>query len=167
MMTMARIELHQDIDAPGERVFELLADLHGYGLWLPSSGDYRGTSEISPPPVRVGTTYRETSPRGVRNGVVTGFDPPRTIAFHQPMRLRPRIAGTIDSVVTMTTSTPDPGATRVTRLVELRLPRRLALLGPLIERRYRVESERMLRALKSFAEDDPDRPRRNPAAAGS
>jgi hypothetical protein len=148
------IELHQDVRAPRERVFELIADLHGYGRWLPPSGEYRGTNEISPPPVRVGTTYRESSPSGVRSGVVTVFEPPRTVVFHQPMTLRPSIAGTIDSTITLSTSIPEPasGITHVTRLVEIGVPWWLAPLRPLIVRRFRVESERMLRALTSFAE---------------
>jgi len=151
---MATIERHEDVNASRRRVFELIADLHGYGRWLPSSGDYRGTSEISQPPVRVGTTYRETSPSGVRTGVVTAIDPPSEVVFHQPMVLRPRFAGTIDSTVTMRVSAPDAdsGTVRVTRLVELGIPRRLVLLRAIVVRRYGSESERMLRALKSFAE---------------
>ena len=154
MVTMVSIELHEDVGAPRERVFELIADLHGYGRWLPPARDYRGTSEISPPPVRVGTTYREASPSGVRSGVVTVIDPPRSVVFHQPMALRPRLAGTLDSTVTMSISASDaePGSVRVTRLVELGTPWWLAPLRPLIVRRYRDESARMLRALKAFAE---------------
>ncbi|RNB52436.1 hypothetical protein EDM22_01715 [Agromyces tardus] len=155
MRAMTTIERHEDVRASRERVFELIADLHGYDRWLPSSGDYRGTSEISPPPVRVGTTYRETSPSGVRTGVVTALDPPREAVFRQPMALRPRFAGTIDSTVTMRVSEPDAstGTVRVTRLVELGIPRRLALLRGIVVRRYAAESERMLRALASVAED--------------
>ena len=158
---MATIERHQEVHASRQRVFDLIADLHGYGRWLPPSGDYRGTTEISPPPVAVGTTYRETSPSGVRTGVVTAFDAPSEVVFHQPMALRPRFAGTIDSTVTMRVSAPDAdsGAVRVTRLVVLGIPRRLALLRGLVVGRYGAESERMLRALKSFAEADaPTRP---------
>jgi uncharacterized protein YndB with AHSA1/START domain len=153
-VNMARIELHQDVRAPRERVFELIADLHGYGRWLPPSDEYHGTSEISPPPVRVGTTYRESSPSGVRRGVVTVFDPPRSVVFHQPMTLRPSIAGTIDVTVSLSTSIPDGGSgvTHVTRLVEIGMPWWLIPLRPVIVRRFRIESERMLRALTTFSE---------------
>ena len=61
---MTTIERHVDIAASPEVVFDLVADLHGYGRWLPSSGDYEGTSEISPPPVAKGTTYVERSTTG-------------------------------------------------------------------------------------------------------
>jgi uncharacterized protein YndB with AHSA1/START domain len=159
---MTTIERHEDVRASRERVFELIADLHGYDRWLPSSSDYRGTSEISPAPVRIGTTYRETSPSGVRTGVVTALDPPHEVVFHQPMALRPRFAGTIDSTVTMRVSEPDAstGAVRVARVVELGIPRRLALLRGIVVGRYGAESERMLRALKSFAEGETDGRRR-------
>ena len=45
---------------------------------------------------------------------------------------------------------------RVTRIVELGIPRRLALLRGIVVGRYGAESERMLRALKSFAERETD-----------
>lgn len=144
------IERHVDIAADPASVFDLLADLHDY-RWLPSEGDYEGTSEISPPPVAVGTTYVEHSRRGVRRGRVVALDRPTRIAFHQPMTLRPRIAGTIDSTVTMTVAAAGDG-TRVTRTVELGIPRRLAIVRGLVVGRYARESERMLRALKAAAE---------------
>ncbi|MFE5672159.1 SRPBCC family protein [Agromyces sp. NPDC056523] len=145
------IERHVDIAAAPEAVFDLVAHLHDYGRWLPSSGDYEGTSEISPPPVAVGTTYVEHSRRGVRHGRVIALDRPARIAFRQPMTLRPQVAGTIDSTVTMSVAAKGVGA-RVTRTVELGIPRRIALARGLIVGRYARESERMLQALKAFAE---------------
>jgi uncharacterized protein YndB with AHSA1/START domain len=147
----ATIERHVDIAASPEAVFDLVSDLHGYGRWLPSTGDYEGTGEISPPPVAVGTTYVERSRRGTRHGVVIALARPDVVAFRQPMTLRPRLAGTIDSTVSMSVAATATGA-RVTRTVELGIPRRLALLRGLIVARYTRESERMLQALKSAAE---------------
>ena len=87
---MTTIERQVDIAASPEVVFDLVADLHDYGRWLPSAGDYEGTSEISPPPVAVGTTYVEHSRQGVRHGIVIALARPDVIAFRQPMTLRPR-----------------------------------------------------------------------------
>jgi carbon monoxide dehydrogenase subunit G len=148
---MTHIESHTDVDASQETVFDLLSDLHGYDRWLPAAGDYEGTSEISPPPVAVGTTYVEHSGRGVRHGIVTVLDRPNVIAFRQPMTLRPRLAGTIESTVTLSVARRGDGA-RVTRTVELGLPWQLALLRSLVIGRYSRESERMLHALKAYAE---------------
>lgn len=148
---MIRIELQVDIRASQERVFDLLADLHGYSRWLPPAADYNGTSEISPPPVTVGTSYREVSRSGVRTGTVTELDRPRLIAFHQPMVLRPRVAGTIDTTVTLSLVTRGDG-TRVTRLIELDLPPQLLPLRSVVIGRYSSESGRMLQALKAAAE---------------
>ena len=145
------IERHVDIAASPEAVFDLVSDLHGYGRWLPSAGDYEGTTEISPPPVVVGTTYVERSRRGVRRGTVIAMARPDVIAFRQPMTLRPRLAGTIDSTVTMSVAATAKGA-RVTRTVELGIPRRLRLVRSVVVGRYERESERMLRALKEHAE---------------
>jgi len=148
---MTTIERHVDIAAAPEVVFDLIADLHGYGRWLPSSGDYEGTSEISPPPVAMGTTYVEHSRNGVRHGLVIAFARPEVIAFRQPMTLRPRVAGTIDSTVSMSVSATAIGS-RVTRTVELGVPRRLAPARAIVVGRYTRESERMLAALKAYAE---------------
>jgi len=145
------IERQVDIAASPEAVFDLVSDLHGYTRWLPSAGDYEGTSEISPPPIAVGTTYIERGRRGTRRGIVIALARPDVVAFHQPMTLRPRLAGTIDSTVSMAVAATATGA-RVTRRVELGIPRRLALLRPLIVKRYTRESERMLASLKAYAE---------------
>lgn len=148
---MTHIECHTDVNASQETVFDLLSDLHGYDRWLPAAGDYEGTSEISPPPVAVGTTYVEHTGRGVRHGVVTVLDRPNVISFRQPMTLRPRLAGTIESTVTLSVARRGDGA-RVTRTVELGVPWQLAFLRSLVVGRYSRESERMLHELKAYAE---------------
>lgn len=149
---MTTIDLQVDIAASPEVVFDLVSDLHHYGRWLPATGDYEGTSEISPPPVAVGTTYVEHSRTGVRRGVVIALARPDVVAFRQPMTLRPRMAGTIESTVTMSVSANAVGA-RVTRTVELGLPRRLTPVRSIVVGRYARESERMLRLLKAYAEE--------------
>lgn len=153
---MTTIQRQVDIAASPEVVFDLIADLHDYGRWLPSAGDYEGTSEISPPPVAVGTTYVEHSRAGVRHGVVIALARPDVVAFRQPMTLRPRSLGTIASTVTMSVSANAFGA-RVTRTIELGIPRRLRLARPTIVGRYGRESERMLHRLKAYAESLADR----------
>ena len=148
---MTTIERHVDISASPEVVFDLVSDLHGYGSWLPSVGDYQGTSEISPPPVVVGTTYVEHSRTGVRNGTVIALARPDVIAFRQPMTLRPHLLGTIGCTVTMSVAATATGA-RVTRTVELGVPSRLAPARSIVVDRYTRESERMLASLKAHAE---------------
>jgi uncharacterized protein YndB with AHSA1/START domain len=148
---MTTIQRQVDIAASPVVVFDLIADLHDYGRWLPSAGDYEGTSEISPPPVAVGTTYVEHSRAGVRHGVVIALARPDVVAFRQPMTLRPRSLGTIASTVTMSVSANAVGA-RVTRTIDLGIPRRLKLVRSTIVGRYARESERMLRRLKAYAE---------------
>ena len=148
---MIRIERQIEIAASPENVFDLICDLHRYDRWLPYVGDYEGTDEISPPPVAVGTTYVEHSRRGVRRGTVIALARPDVVAFRQPMTLRPRFAGTIDSTVALSVAATAGGA-RVMRTVELGVPRRLALVRSIVVRRYALESERMLQALKAHAE---------------
>ena len=46
-----------DIARPPERVFALIADLPSYPRWLPPSGLYGSTTQVSETPVTLGTTY--------------------------------------------------------------------------------------------------------------
>src|ERR1700689_1859233 len=76
------------IDGSPEFIFSLIADMPNYGSWLPGSEAFGGTTEVSPYPVRLGTTYLDAGPAGQRPGSVTGYDRPKSIAFHPPMLLK-------------------------------------------------------------------------------
>jgi hypothetical protein len=45
------------IEGSPETIFALIADMPNYGRWLPGSEAFGGTTEVSPYPVRLGTTY--------------------------------------------------------------------------------------------------------------
>jgi hypothetical protein len=92
---------------PVEKLFDLIIDFRGQDRWLPGSSAFHGTTEISSNPVSLGTTYREPGPFGVRHGVVTEFERPLNLTFHQPMTLKAR-AGVVDAVVRYTL-TPQGG----------------------------------------------------------
>jgi len=53
--------------------FALIADMPNYGRWLPGSKALGGRTEVSPYPVRLGTTYLDAGPVDQRPGSVTGF----------------------------------------------------------------------------------------------
>ena len=38
-------------------IFDLVADMPNYGRWLPDSSAFGGTINVTPYPVRLGTTY--------------------------------------------------------------------------------------------------------------
>src|SRR5690349_10192202 len=71
-----------------ETIFDLLADMPHYGRWLPGSDAFGETTEVTPYPVQLGTTYLDAGPAGQRPGSVTGYDPPKSIAFHQTMLVK-------------------------------------------------------------------------------
>jgi hypothetical protein len=48
-----------DLHCPAETIFDLIVDLRDQERWLGKSSAFRGTREISPWPVALGTTYRE------------------------------------------------------------------------------------------------------------
>jgi len=150
---MIELVFEAEIDCTAEKVFELIRDLCGQDRWLTHSVWFRGTTEISSNPATLGTTYREPSPFGVRNGVVTEFDPPTTITFHQPTTSRLGF-GTIDAVVRYTLA-PRAGSTRVRRTLTLGFPWYLKPLQPVLLRAFRGENARTLRALTVKAETGP------------
>jgi len=61
------------IEGSPETIIDLIADMPNYGRWLPVSEAFGGTTEVSPYPVRPGTTYLDAGPAGQRPGSVTGF----------------------------------------------------------------------------------------------
>jgi hypothetical protein len=52
------------IEGSPETIFGLIADMPNYGRWLPGSEAFGGTTEVSPYPVRLGTTYLDAGPLG-------------------------------------------------------------------------------------------------------
>jgi len=150
-MTGLRWEI--DIRASAERVFSLLAELRDYDRWLPRSAAFRGTTEISEGPIVAGTTYVERSPFGTRNGRLTELVPPTRLNFEQPMTLRPRILGVI-GIRLFHTLTPGVDSVHVLRLLELSPRGPITLAMPVVVRMFRAENERMMQALKEFAEGE-------------
>jgi hypothetical protein len=143
-----------EIQCSAEKIFDLIIDFRGQGRWLPQSSAFHGTTEISTDPVALGTTYREPGPLGVRNGIVTEFERPAKVTFHQPMTMRLR-AGIID-VTLRYTLTPRTGSTQVRRVVTLGIPWSLRLLQPVVVHSFRTESGRTLLALKAYADRLPE-----------
>ena len=139
-----------DINCPVETIFGLIVDFNRQGRWLSESSAFKGTTEVSTDPVRLGTTYREPGPLGVRNGVVTEFEPPTRITFRQPMTLKLH-AGTLD-ITLRYTLTPQGTGTHVRRVCTLGLPPHLAPFKPVFVRAFRAESGRTLVALKTYAD---------------
>ena len=141
-----------DIRCAAEKIFDVITDFGGQDRWLARSSAFRGTTAISPDPVTLGTTYREPSPFGVRNGTVTEFERPTAVTVRQPMTLRLR-AGTVDVTLRYTLGPgPDAGVTQVKRVVTIAVPPRLRLIQPVLVRAFRTESTRTLMALKAYAD---------------
>ncbi len=149
---MPTLPAEADIRCVAEKIFDLITDFGGQDRWLAKSPAFRGTTAISSDPVRLGTTYREPGPFGVRNGTVTEFERPTAVTFRQPMTLRLR-AGIVDVTLRYTLA-PGPGAdvTHVARVVTMVVPPRLRLIQPALVRAFRTESARTLTALKAYAD---------------
>jgi hypothetical protein len=128
-----------------------------YGRWLPGSEAFGGTTEVSPYPVRLGTTYLDVGPAGQRPGSVTAYDPPKYIAFHHTTLLkRGPLTANIDVHIRYTLE-PVERATSVIRALDLtiQIPGLLKLAESLVVSLFRKENVRILAELKRYVEAQP------------
>ncbi|MFY9527735.1 MAG: SRPBCC family protein [Candidatus Acidiferrales bacterium] len=145
------------IEGSPETIFDLIADMPNYGRWLPGSEAFGGTTEVSPYPVRLGTTYLDAGPAGQRPGSVTGYDPPKYIAFHHTMLLkRGPLTANIDVHIRYTFE-PIERATCVIRALDLtiQIPGLLKVAEPLVVSAFRKENVQILAELKRYVEAQP------------
>jgi uncharacterized protein YndB with AHSA1/START domain len=146
------------IEGPPETIFDLVADMPNYGRWLPGSQAFGGTTEVSPYPVRLGTTYLDAGPAGQRPGSVTEYDRPKHIAFHQTMLLKQGpLTADIDVHIRYTFE-PVERATSVIRALDLTIQIRglLKVAEPLVASAFRKENARTLAELKRYVEAQPE-----------
>ena len=148
-----------EIDGALDVIFDLIADMPNYGRWLPGSQAFGATTQVSPYPVQLGTTYLDAGPAGQRPGSVTAFDRPKHIAFHHTMELDlGPFAGNTDIDIRYTFE-PLGSRTRVIRDLDMTMQVPL-LLRPLVIRAFRKENIRILAQLKSYVEALPPQQRR-------
>ena len=141
-----------DIARPIEHVFALIADLPNYPRWLPPSGLYGATTQVSNTPVTLGTTYIDGK-HAPLHGRVTDFRPPVALAFHQEARvLLSRLS--IDIRYRLEPLGALGAHTRVSRTTTPRLSGVLALLQPMIMRPIRHENLRTLAMMKQYLEHE-------------
>ena len=154
------------IEGTPEAIFDLIADMPNYGRWLSGSEAFGATTEVSPYPVRLGTTYLDAGPAGQRPGSVTGYDPPKYIAFHHTMLLkRGPLTANVDVHIRYTFE-PVERATFVIRDLDLtiQIPGLLLKLAePLVVSAFRKENVRILAELKRYVEAQPKQCDLNPA----
>jgi len=145
------------IEGAPETIFDLIADMPNYGRWLPGSEAFGGTTEVSPYPVRLGTTYLDAGPAGQRPGSVTGYDPPKSIAFHHTMLLKQGpLTADVDVHIRYTLE-PVEGATNLIRALDLtiQIPGLLKVATPLVAWAFAKENVRILAELKRYVEAQP------------
>jgi uncharacterized protein YndB with AHSA1/START domain len=142
------------INGPPEMVFDLIADMPNYGKWLPDSSAFGGTINVTPYPVRLGTTYVDAGPIQ-KPGSVTEYERPTHIAFHHIVQLRRSFLNTdIDARIRYTLDPMNAGTSVDRRLMltfNLSGVSRLAL--PLLLYGFRKENNRTLAALKRYVEE--------------
>jgi hypothetical protein len=161
-MSTAHLGFASRIEGSPETIFDLIADMPNYGRWLPGSEAFGATTEISPYPVRLGTTYLDAGPAGQRPGTVTGYDPPQYIAFHQTMLLK---QGPLTANLEIHKWYMLYGIGGATRLhcdldLAIQIHGPLKIVQPLVVYAFRRENVRVLAELKRYVEAQP-KPRPN------
>ena len=151
-MSEAHLRFTSRVAAPPEVVFDLVADLPNYGRWLPDSSSFGGTVDVTPYPVRLGTTYLETGPIK-KPGKVIEFERPRHIGFQHTVMIRSPIETDVEARIRYTFAA-DQGVTAILRELDLVYALRgpLKLLTPALLWGFRKENVRTLACLKRFAE---------------
>lgn len=139
------------IAGPAEMIFDLVADMPNYGKWLPDSSAFGGTIDVTPYPVRLGTTYVDAGPI-LKPGSVTEYDRPNHISFHHIVQVRKSFLNTdIDARIRYTFEARD-GGTHVDRRLVLTfdLSGVSLLVLPILLLGFRKENNRTLAALKRY-----------------
>jgi hypothetical protein len=145
------------IEGSPETIFDLIADLPNYGRWLLGSEAFGGTTEVSPYPVRLGTSYLDRGPAGQRPGSVTRYDPLKCIAFHHAMLLkRGPLTANIDVHIRYTFE-PVERATCIICALDLtiQIPGLLKVAEPLVVSAFHEENVRILAELNRYVEAQP------------
>jgi uncharacterized protein YndB with AHSA1/START domain len=156
-MATSHLRFTERIVGSPQTIFDLISDMPNYPRWLPGSSSFGGTTQVAPYPVRLGTTYLDAGPDGERPGAVTGYDPPKSIAFHQTMLVKKGpLTADIDIHIRYTLE-PADGATEVVRALDLtiRIPGPLKVAKPLVVAAFRKENVRLLAELKRYVEAQP------------
>ena len=148
-----------EIKGSPESIFDVVADMPNYDRWLPGSRSFGSTKDVSPYPVRLGTTYLDGGPLGVRPGSVTEFDRPKSIGFHQTMLVKQGPLTADCDIRIRVTFEPIASGTVVTRTLDLvlKIPGLLKIADPLVVSSFRKENARLLAELKRYVEAQPQR----------
>jgi hypothetical protein len=107
--------------------------------------------EIFDDPIRLGTTYVEPGPLGTRFGRITKLVRAAALDFEQPMTMKPSFLG-VSGICLFHTISAQAHSTHLVRRLVLSLRGPVKLATPLVVRAFAAENERMMQALKTFAE---------------
>jgi len=133
-----------EINAPASGIFDVVVDLLAYDEWLPNSTSFPGITSISESPTKLGTTYIESTPLGIRHGEVIEFSRPSKVVFHQPMQLKDAPEGVlVDIKVEIILRMKTEEVTEVERNVYLSFPEPLIGLKPVFEEGVGLEGARV------------------------
>src|SRR5215831_18418488 len=149
-MSEVRLRFTCQIAGQPEAIFDLIADMPNYGRWLPDSYAFGGTVDVTPYPVRLGTTYLDAG-RIQKPGKVIEFDRPRQIGFQHTVMIRSPIETDVGARIRYTLQ-PSQGGTTVLRELDLVIDLRGArkLLRPALLWGFRRENLRTLACLRRY-----------------
>lgn len=154
-MFALHFEFTAQITGAADDIFDLVADMPNYSRWLPDSSAFSGTVNVTPYPVRLGTTYLDAGPIE-KPGEVTEFERPHRIGFHHVVQIRKPFTTDVDARVRYLFE-PRNNGTLVTRELEMTMNLHgvLKLAAPALVWGFRRENARTLACLKTYVERGP------------
>lgn len=149
---MIRFEIDTKIRCPQEVVFDHLTDINHYVQWLPQTGIFISTRQLSEGTPKLGTRYRDNTTMGTFQGEIIEFQRPTRVVFRHRLHwlglpvMETRPGYTLESA---------DGVTRVHHTAEGELFGLFKLLQPRAARIAQRERQRTVDALKMSLETSP------------
>ncbi len=140
------------INAPVEKVFDLIADLARYEQWLSSSNLYGSMTKLSDNPAKLGTTYVDKGKTSVMQGMVTEYEAPRHITFQQSTKSKVLIFNITVIIRIRYTLDSTKQGTQVRRDIALDIEGIPGFAKSIIIKQIRAENERILEKMKAHLE---------------
>jgi uncharacterized protein YndB with AHSA1/START domain len=148
-MSSVRVEIDEIIERPVEQAFAQAVDLSHYADWMPHTGVFKKSSQISDGPIGVGTKYVDQGRMGTFRGNVVEFHRPSRVVFDERLRW----FGVPVAETRLQYEFRDaPGGTAVHHVAETDLFGPFRLMKPIVAVIGRGERRRTLTALKQSLE---------------
>jgi len=83
---MVKVNIETEIHCPPEEVFDCLTDISNYSEWMPRSGLFVKSEQVSPGAPQEGARFYDWTKMGKFQGEIVEFDRPKKVSFRQKLQ---------------------------------------------------------------------------------